>query len=86
VFRRKRPAIQPVDEDRHADLIDLLLAADEPTRQQIMAQIVESGTLTRPEGDDVMARVVRLERLASPRGVPPTPPSGPKPAWGIDHP
>jgi hypothetical protein len=75
-----------VNDDRHADLIDLLLAADEPSRKQIMAQIVETGVLTRPEADDVMARAVRLERIAGPRGLPPAPPSEPKPAWGIDYP
>jgi hypothetical protein len=74
-----------VEQDQHADLIDLLLASDEPTRRQILLQSVESGALSRSEADEVMARAVRLERLAGPHLAAQTP--APKPtAWGIDYP
>jgi hypothetical protein len=67
VFRRKRPQVQ------EADLIDLLLAADEPTRRLLMLQVLQSGTFTKSEAEQLMAQVVRLERVAGPRRPEPWP-------------
>jgi hypothetical protein len=54
-------------EDRYADLIDLLLNADEPTRRLLIFQALQSGVVKKSEAEDVIAQVARLERAASPR-------------------
>lgn len=54
-------------EDRLADLIDLLLDADEPTRRLLIFQALQSGAVKKSEAEDVIAQVGRLERAASPR-------------------
>jgi hypothetical protein len=61
VFHRKPPQIQ------HADLIDLLLHADEPTRKLLLFQALQTGTLGKSEAEEVVAMVGRLERAAAPR-------------------
>jgi len=60
VFRRKPP--QP----QHTDLIDLLLACDEPTRRLLLFQTLQTGQLTKSEAEEVVAMVSRLERAAGP--------------------
>jgi hypothetical protein len=52
---------------RHADLIDLLLDSDEPTRKLLVFQALQAGTLKMSEAESVMAQVVRLERHAGPK-------------------
>jgi hypothetical protein len=86
VFNRKQPQAEPPDENEQADLIDLLLAADQPTRSQLMLQAVRSGTLSRADADELLAQVMRLERVAGPRTPAATPSSEPQAAWGIDYP
>ena len=54
-------------QDRYADLIDLLLDADESTRRLLIFQALQSGVVKKSEAEDVIAQVVRLERAASPR-------------------
>jgi hypothetical protein len=54
-------------EDRLADLIDLLLDADEPTRRLLIFQALQSGAVKKSEAENVIAQVARLERAASPR-------------------
>jgi hypothetical protein len=51
----------------HADLIDLLLDADEPTRKLILFRALQTGSLKRSEAERVIAQVSRLERHLSPR-------------------
>ena len=53
----------------HADLIDLLLDADEPTRRLIVFQALQTGVLKKSQAEDVIAQVGRLERAAGPRGA-----------------
>jgi hypothetical protein len=61
VLKRKQP------EAPHADLIDLLLDADEETRKLIVFQALQTGTLKKSEAEDLIAQVVRLQRIAGPR-------------------
>jgi hypothetical protein len=65
VFNRKMPEVP------QADLIDLLLDADEPTRKLLVFQALQAGTLKKSEAEDVMAQVMRLERAAAPRNSKP---------------
>ena len=51
----------------HADLIDLLLDADEPTRKLLMFEALQSGAIKKSAAEEVMAQVQRLERAAGPR-------------------
>lgn len=60
MFARKMPKVQ------FADLIDLLLDADEPTRRLLIFQSLQSGALKKSEAEDVIARVARLELAAAP--------------------
>lgn len=83
MFNRKQPEVEDVG---HADLIDLLLDADEATRWQLMAQAVQSGALDRSEADELMGLAARLERVAGPRQTEPKPEPKPVAAWGIDYP
>jgi hypothetical protein len=87
VFNRKQPQVAPPDDVQHADLIDLLLDADDTRRDMLMLQVLENGQLKRSEADALMAQVLRLERVAGPR----TPRTGAPEAehaaaWGIDYP
>ena len=68
MFKRKLPEVP------QADLIDLLLDADEPTRKLLVFQALQTGTLRKSEAEEVMAQVMRLERVAAPRD--PKPKSG----------
>lgn len=52
----------------HADLIDLLLDADEPTRKLLMLQALQTGMIKKSEAEKVAAQVARLERAGAPRG------------------
>ncbi len=61
MFRRK-PRDVP-----HADLIDLLLDADAPTRKLLIFEALQAGTLGKSEADDILAMASRLERAAGPR-------------------
>jgi hypothetical protein len=61
VLHRKNPEVA------HADLIDLLLDADEPTRRLIIFQALQTGVLKRSEAESLIAQVGRLERIAGPR-------------------
>ena len=61
MFKRKLPEVP------QADLIDLLLDADEPTRKLLVFQALQTGTLRKSEAEEVMAQVMRLERAAGPR-------------------
>jgi hypothetical protein len=54
----------------NADLIDLLLDADEPTRKLLLFQALQSGALKKSEAEDLIAQVSRLERVAGPRREP----------------
>jgi hypothetical protein len=83
VFNRKQPQDEDVD---HADLIDLLLDADEHTRRLIMNQVVQAGVLNKSEADTLIAHVLRLERVAGPRQTAPKPEPETRLAWGIDYP
>jgi len=48
-----------------ADLIDLLLDADEPTRKLLLFRALRDGDLKKSQADGLMAQVVRLEKAAS---------------------
>ena len=61
MFTRKMPEVP------QADLIDLLLDADESTRKLLVFQALQTGTLKKSEAETVMAQVLRLERAAGPR-------------------
>ena len=50
-----------------ADLIDLLLDADEPTRKLLLFQALQTGNLKKSEAEELIAHVARLERVAGPR-------------------
>ena len=50
----------------HADLMDLLLDSDEPTRKLLVFQALQAGTLKKSDAEAVMAQVARLERCAGP--------------------
>jgi hypothetical protein len=82
LFNRKPPHAEHVED---ADMIDLLLDADEATRRQLVAQAIQSGALTSREADDLMAQTARLQRAAGPRSEP-QPEPRPRAAWGIDYP
>lgn len=58
----------------HADLIDLLLDADAPTRKLIIFQALQAGALKKSDAEEVIAQVARLERATAPQ------PATPKPA------
>ena len=51
----------------HADLIDLLLDSDEPTRKLLLFQALQSGALAKSEAEEILAMASRLERAAGPR-------------------
>jgi hypothetical protein len=55
----------------HADLIDLLLDADDPTRRLLIFQALQAGALKKSEAENVVAQVARLERAAAPRSAQP---------------
>lgn len=61
MFTRKLPEVP------NADLIDLLLDADQPTRKLLLFQALQTGDLKKSEAEDLMAQVARLERAAAPR-------------------
>jgi hypothetical protein len=61
VLNRKPPEVP------NADLIDLLLDADEPTRKLLLFQALQTGVLKRSEAEVVIAQVARLERAAAPQ-------------------
>jgi hypothetical protein len=50
----------------HADLIDLLLSADDETRRWLIFQALQTGMLKKSEAEDLMAQVTRLERAGAP--------------------
>lgn len=52
----------------HADLIDLLLDADEPTRKLLLSQALQTGMVKKSEAEEIVAQVARLERAGAPRG------------------
>ena len=54
-------------QDQLADLIDLLLDADEETRKLLIFQALQTGVVKKSEAEEVIAQVVRLERVAGPR-------------------
>jgi hypothetical protein len=56
----------------HADLIDLLLDADEITRKLLLFQALQTGALRKSEAEELIGLVARLERVASPRPDKPT--------------
>jgi len=88
LFNRKQPQVVEQDDVPHADLIGLLLDADDTTRDHLMLQVLETGVLKRSEADALMTHVLRLERVASPRSPRPAVRSDTEPqvAWGIDYP
>jgi hypothetical protein len=51
----------------HADLIDLLLDADEQTRKLLIFQALQTGSVKKSEAEEIMGQVLRLERAAGPR-------------------
>ncbi len=55
----------------HADLIDLLLDSDEPTRKLLIFQALQTGDLKKSQADELIAQVGRLERAAGPRSIKP---------------
>jgi len=61
VLTRKLPEVP------NADLVDLLLDADEPTRKLLLFQALQTGDLKKSEAEKLMAQVVRLEQAAAPR-------------------
>ena len=61
MFTRKLPEVP------NADLIDLLLDADEPTRKLLLFQALQSGDLKKSDAEELIAQVARLERAAGPR-------------------
>jgi hypothetical protein len=88
VFHRKHAQAAQSDDAQRADLVDLLLDADDTTRDHLMLQVLETGVLKRSEADALMAHVLRLERVAGPRTPRPAVRSDTEPqvAWGIDYP
>jgi hypothetical protein len=46
----------------HADIIDLLLDADEHTRKLLIFRALQSGELKKSEAEGLIARMIRLER------------------------
>lgn len=65
MFRRKVPQVP------HADLMGLLLDADEPTRKLLIFEALQTGALMKSEAEEVVAQVARLERAAAPRPASP---------------
>jgi hypothetical protein len=65
LFHRKPSQIPHAD--LHADLIDLLLDSDEPTRKLLLFQALQSGSLVKSEAEEILAMASRLERAAGPR-------------------
>jgi hypothetical protein len=61
LFHRRPPRVP------HADLIDLLLDSDEPTRKLLLFQALQSGALAKSEAEEILAMASRLERAAGPR-------------------
>ena len=65
MFTRKLPEVP------NADLIDLLLDADQPTRKLLLFQALQAGSIMKSEAEEIIAQVARLERAAAPRRVKP---------------
>lgn len=89
MFNHKQPQAARSDGVQHAELIDLLLDSDDLTRRQLMLQVLQTGAVKKSEAEELMAQVLRLERVAGPRspGTTPTrPEQEPGAAWGIDYP
>ncbi len=88
VFSRKQPHVQHEDDVDHEDLIDLLLDAYEPTRRQLIRRVIQSGVMSRGDAEDLLAYVIRLERVAGPHQLAPAPARAPaaNSGWGIDYP
>jgi F420-dependent methylenetetrahydromethanopterin dehydrogenase len=89
VFNLRHSLVIKSNPIAHADVIDLLLDADETTRKQVMLQVLQSGAVRKSEAEELMAQVLRLERVAGPRSSPTTvamPEQQPEAAWGIDYP
>lgn len=63
MFGRKTQQVQQVP---HADLIDLLLDSDEPTRKLLLFEALQTGAIMKSEAEEVLATVARLERAAGP--------------------
>jgi hypothetical protein len=63
VLNRKATQVTQVP---NADLIDLLLDADEATRKLIIFQALQTGAVKKSDAEEVMGQVLRLERAASP--------------------
>jgi hypothetical protein len=61
MFNRRVPQVP------HADLIDLLLDADDETRKLLIFQALQAGSVKKSDAEEVMASVARLERAAAPR-------------------
>jgi hypothetical protein len=54
-----------------------------------MLQVLQSGAVRKSEAEELMAQVLRLERVAGPRSSLATvamPEQQPEAAWGIDYP
>jgi hypothetical protein len=64
VFNRKLPEVP------QADLIDLLLDSDEPTRRLLVFRALQTGILRKSEAEQVLAQVMRLERATGTRDAP----------------
>jgi hypothetical protein len=60
-------SIRKTSQVPNADLIDLLLDADDSTRKLILFQALQTGQLKKSEAEELIAQVARLERAASPR-------------------
>jgi hypothetical protein len=56
-----------MNDDPLADLIDLLLDADEPTRKLLLFQALQTGVLKKSQAEEVLARVSRLEGVMAPK-------------------
>lgn len=66
MFGRKTQQVQQVQPVPHADLIDLLLDSDEPTRKLLLFEALQTGAIMKSEAEAVLATVARLERAAGP--------------------
>lgn len=89
MFNLRHSLVTKSNSIAHADLIDLLLDADETTRKQMMLEALQSGDVRKSEAEELMAQVLRLERVAGPRSQLTTvamPEQQPEAAWGIDYP
>lgn len=52
-----------------ADLIDLLLDADELARRLLLFRALQTGALKRSEAEEIVAQVIGIESAAYPRWV-----------------